>query len=66
MSCQYYIMHINEITNYLIAVPKYKYRSEENGSASINNVILKYCIPDYMIMVKTVHHVIVHKLINYS
>ena len=41
---------IDEVTNYLITVPIYHSRSEEIGDALIENVILKYCIPDYMIM----------------
>ena len=41
---------IDEVTNYLIAVPINHSRSEEIGGALIENVISKYCIPDYIIM----------------
>ena len=41
---------IDEVTNYLITVPIYQSKSEEIGEALIENVISKYCIPDYIIM----------------
>ena len=41
---------IDEVTNYLIAVPIYHSKSEEIGDALIENFISKYCIPDYIIM----------------
>ena len=41
---------IDEVTNYLITVPIFQVRSEEIGEALIENVITKYCIPEYMIM----------------
>ena len=41
---------IDEVTNYLITVPIYHSKSEEIGDALIENVILKYCIPNYIIM----------------
>ena len=41
---------IDEMTNYLISVPIYHSRSEEIGDALIDNVISKYCIPEYIIM----------------
>ena len=41
---------IAEVTNYLIAVPIYQAKSEEIGEALIENVITKYCIPQYIIM----------------
>ena len=41
---------INEVTNYLIMVPIFQARAEEVGEALIENVITKYCIPDYIIM----------------
>ena len=43
-------MIINEVTNYLITVPIFQARSEEIGEALIENVITKYCIPEYIIM----------------
>ena len=41
---------IDEITNYLITVPIYHPKSEKVGEALIENVISKYCIPDFIIM----------------
>ena len=41
---------IDEVTNHLIAVPIHQSRSEEIGDALIENVISKYCVPDYIIM----------------
>ena len=41
---------INEVTNYLITVPIFQARSEEIGEALIENVITRYCIPEYIIM----------------
>ena len=42
---------IDEVTNYLITVPIYQAKSEEIGEAPIENVVTKYCIPEYIIMV---------------
>ena len=41
---------IDEVTNYLITVPMYHARSEEVEEALIDNIITKYCIPEYIIM----------------
>ena len=41
---------VDEMTNYLVTVPLYQARSEEVGEALIENVITKYCTPDYIIM----------------
>ena len=41
---------INEVTNYLITVPIFQAKSEEIGEGLIENVITKYCIPEYIIM----------------
>ena len=41
---------IDEVTNYLITIPIYQARTEEIGDALIDNVITKYCIPEYIIM----------------
>ena len=38
------------LTNYLITVSIFQARSEEIGEALIENVITKYCIPEYIIM----------------
>ena len=40
----------DEVTNYLISVLIHQSRSEEIGDALIENVISKYCVPDYIIM----------------
>ena len=46
-----FILYItDEVTNYLIAIPIYQARSEEIGEALTDNVITKYCIPEYIIM----------------
>ena len=46
-----YILHvIDEVTHYLLTVPIFQARSEEIGAALIENIITKYCIPDYIIM----------------
>ena len=41
---------IDEVTNYLVTVPIFQARSEEIGEALIENVIMKYCIPEYINM----------------
>ena len=41
---------IDEVTNYLITVPIYQAKSEEIGEILIENIITKYCIPEYIIM----------------
>ena len=41
---------IDEVTNYLITVPIHQSRSEEIGDALTENVISKYCVPNYIIM----------------
>ena len=41
---------IDEVTNYLKTLPIYQARSEEIVEALIENVIIKYCIPEYIIM----------------
>ena len=43
-------MYHNKVTNYLITVPIFQARSEEIGEALIENVITKYCIPEYISM----------------
>ena len=47
---KYILCIIDEVTNYLIIVPIYQAKSEEIGEALIENVITKYCIPEYVIM----------------
>ena len=41
---------IDEVTNYLLTKPIHQSKSEEIGDALIENVITKYCIPEYIIM----------------
>ena len=46
-----FILHItDEVTNCLITVPIYQAKSEEIGEALIENVIMKYYIPEYIKM----------------
>ena len=47
---KYILCIIDEVTNYLITVPIHQSRLEEIGDALIENVISKYCVPDYIIM----------------
>ena len=47
---KYILCIIDEVTNYLITVPIFQARSEEIGEALNENVITKYCIPEYIIM----------------
>ena len=47
---KYILCIFDEVTNYLIMVPIFQARSEEIGGALIENVITKYCIPEYIIM----------------
>ena len=41
---------INEVTIYLTTVPIYQAKTEEIGEELIENMITKYCIPEYIIM----------------
>ena len=47
---RYILCIIDEVTNYMITAPIKQSKSEEVGEALINDVISKYCTPDYMIM----------------
>ena len=47
---RYILYVIDEVPNYMITAPIKYSRSEEVGEALINDVISKYCVPDYMIM----------------
>ena len=44
---KYILCVIDEVTNYLITVPIHQSRLEEIGNVLIENVISKYCVPDY-------------------
>ena len=41
---------IDEVTSYLITVPVYQSKAEEISDALIEYVMIKYCIPDCIIM----------------
>ena len=41
---------IDNVTNYLMTVPIHQSKSEEIGNALTENVITKYCAPEYIIM----------------
>ena len=41
---------IDEVTNYLIMVPIYQSKAEEIDDALIEHVVMKYCVPDCIIM----------------
>ena len=45
-----HIYIIDEVTNHLIMIPIHQSRSEEIGDALIENVITKYCVPEYIII----------------
>ena len=47
---KYILCIIDEVTNYLVTVLIHQARSEEIGEALIDNMITKYCIPEYIIM----------------
>ena len=47
---KYVLCIIDEVANYLITVPIFQAKPEEIGGASIENVITKYCIPEYIVM----------------
>ena len=60
---RYILCVIDEVTNYMITAPIKHSRSEEVGEALIDDVISKYCVPDYMIM--DLDSAFVSFLINY-
>ena len=47
---KYMLCIIDEVTNYLITICIFQARTEEKEETLIENVITKYCIPDYIIM----------------
>ena len=47
---KYILCIIDEVMNFLITVPIFQARSEEIGEALIENMIMKFCIPEYVIM----------------
>ena len=57
------ILYIIDKINYLITLPINQSRSEEIGDALLENVISKYCIPDYIKWIKIVHiYVVINEL----
>ena len=40
----------DEVTNYLILIPKYQSKAEEIGEALIEHTVTKYCVPECIIM----------------
>ena len=51
------------MTNYLITIPIHQAKSQELGDALIENVITKYCIPEYITMYQD--SAFMSSLINY-
>ena len=49
-SVKFILSVIYGVTNYSITVPMHQSRSEEIGDALIDNVVSKYCMPDYIVM----------------
>ena len=47
---EFFLCIIDEVTNYLITVPIHQAKFEEVGEALTENVITKYCVPEYIIM----------------
>ena len=47
---KYILCIIDKVTIYLITVPIHQAKSEEVGEALIENIITKYCVPEYIIM----------------
>ena len=55
----------DEVTNYLITMPLYQAKSKEVREALIENIIMKYCIPDCIIMDQDSIYVIPYELLIY-
>ena len=47
---KYILCIIDKVANCLITIPIHQLRSEEIGDVPIENLITKYCVPDYIIM----------------
>ena len=43
---KYILYIIEEVTDYLITVPRHQAKSEEIGDTLRENIITKYCIPE--------------------
>ena len=61
---KYILCITDEVTNYLITIPIHQSISEEIGDALIENVITKYCVPDYIIIMDQ-DSAFMSSLINY-
>ena len=48
--CKYILCIIDEVTKYLVTILIHQSRWEEIGDTLIENVISKYCMPNYIIM----------------
>ena len=55
---------IDEVMNYWIMVPIYQSKAEEIGEALIGHVVIKYCVPDCIIMDQD--SAFMSSIINYS
>ena len=60
---KYILCIIDEVTNYLITIPIHQTKSEEIEDALIENIITKYCIPEYIIM--DPDSAFIHSIMNY-
>ena len=47
---RFILCKIDEVTNYLITVLIYQLKVEEIGEALIEHIMIKYCVPDCIIM----------------
>ena len=47
---KYILCIIDEVTNDLITAPIHQAKLQEVGEALIDNVITKYCVPEYIII----------------
>ena len=47
---KYILCIYDEVTNYFITVPIHQAKSDEAGDALIENIITKYCVPEYIII----------------
>ena len=47
---KYILCIINEVTSFLITLHIHQAKSEEVRDALIENVITRYCVPEYLIM----------------
>ena len=47
---QFILCIVDEMANYLVSVPLYQARLEKVGEALIENAIMKYCTPDYIVV----------------